>query len=527
MLLTITTTHRPATDLGYLLHKRPGRLHTVDLAFGKGLMFYPEAAEERCTFSLVLDIDPVALVRGRGSGEGLLDQYVNDRPYAASSHLSVAIAQGLRSALNGRSGERQALADTAIPLVATVEPCPVRGQADLVACLFAPLGYAVDVRAIGADPLPPGAAPAPEGQDGGRPSARATALDATARSAPYVALTLSGTTRLRDLLAHLYVLIPVLDRRKHYYVERGEVEKLLAKGEGWLASHPMRDLIVQRYLHHRRALTNELVRRLVEEAGAEDETDAATPVEVDAVASQAGSPAGQPAAVPGPGGAEEDALPAAEPAEPPKDAAETAIERPIRLHETRLDAVAAVLRDAGCRRVVDLGCGSGKLLKRLLAERQFTELLGVDVSLRDLETAARRLRLDRVSERQRKRITLLQGALTYRDRRIEGFDAAALVEVIEHLEPDRLPALERVVFEIARPGLVVVTTPNVEYNVRFSGLAPGQLRHADHRFEWTRSEFRAWAGAVAGRCGYGLDIRPLRPEDPEVGPPSQMGVFTR
>lgn len=522
MLLTISTTHRPATDLGYLLHKRPGRLHTVDLAFGKGLMFYPEATVERATFALVLDIDPVALVRGRGGGEGLLDQYVNDRPYVASSQLSVAMAQGLRSALNGRSGERQELADSAIPLTATVEPCPVRGEAGLVERLFAPLGYTIATREIGS------------GDPGARfgPAAMAPAVIGTqagdAPAAPYVALTLTKTTRLRDLLAHIYVLVPVLDRRKHYYVERSEVEKLLAKGEGWLAGHPMRDLIVQRYLHHRRALTGELIRRLDEEMSEEAEEEAGgTPAAAEiGAAPDAALPDGQPASTAGRDATTAEAT-SPEPAEPPRDAAETAIEKPIRLHETRLDAVAAVLRDAGARRVVDLGCGSGKLLKRLLAEKQFTDILGIDVSLRDLDLAARRLRLERLSERQRARITLLQGALTYRDRRIEGFDAAALVEVIEHLEPDRLPALERVVFEVARPGVVVVTTPNVEYNVRFTGMLPGQMRHADHRFEWTREQFRSWAEGVAGRFGYGLDIRPLGPEDPEVGPPSQMGVFTR
>lgn len=538
MLLTITTTHRPATDLGYLLHKRPGRLHTVDLAFGKALMFYAEATEARTTFVLALDIDPVALVRGRGRSEGLLDQYVNDRPYVASSHLSVAMAQGLRTALNGRSAERQALADAEIPLVATIEPCPVRGQATLVRELFGPLGYGIEERPIGAFDgwLRPGAVPATgvglAGGDG--PAVEGLKAATPADDAPYVALTLTRTTRLRDLLAHVYVLVPVLDRKKHYYVERGEVEKLLTRGEGWLAAHPLRDLIARRYLHNRRALTSELIRRLDEtgeEAELAEAEDDATP-RADTGVAKVSEPVADAGAAPAPDTAASDGtgapeLLAPEPADPPKDAAEQAIEKPMRLHETRLDAVAAVLVAAGCRRVVDLGCGSGKLLKRLLAEKQFTDILGIDVGVRDLEGAARRLRLERLNERQRKRITLLQGALTYRDRRIEGFDAAALVEVIEHLEPDRLPALERVVFEFARPGLVVVTTPNVEYNVRFEGMRPGQLRHADHRFEWTRAEFRAWAEAVAGRFGYGLDIRPLGPEDPDVGAPSQMGVFTR
>ncbi len=176
-----------------------------------------------------------------------------------------------------------------------------------------------------------------------------------------------------------------------------------------------------------------------------------------------------------------------------------------------------------CARVVDLGCGSGKLLKRLLAETQFTEILGLDVSIGDLEMAAKRLRLETIPERQR--IKLIQGALTYRDKRIAGFDGASLVEVIEHVDPDRLVAVERVVFEMARPGVIVVTTPNIEYNAKFESMKPGQLRHPDHRFEWTRAEFAAWATRVSEAFGYMATNSPLGPEDARLGAASQMAVF--
>jgi 3' terminal RNA ribose 2'-O-methyltransferase Hen1 len=185
------------------------------------------------------------------------------------------------------------------------------------------------------------------------------------------------------------------------------------------------------------------------------------------------------------------------------------------------------LKAAGARKVVDLGCGSGKLLKRLLAERQFTEILGLDISTLDLEKAARRLRLERLGERDRARITLAQGALTYRDRRIEGFDAAALVEVIEHIDLDRLDSVERVVFAFAKPEIVVVTTPNREYNAKFEGMKPGEMRHADHRFEWSRAEFAAWAERVASAHAYSVRIEPLGDVDDALGPPSQMAVFER
>jgi 3' terminal RNA ribose 2'-O-methyltransferase Hen1 len=147
------------------------------------------------------------------------------------------------------------------------------------------------------------------------------------------------------------------------------------------------------------------------------------------------------------------------------------------------------------------------------------------VSVRSLEVAHRRLRLDRLPERQRERIRLIHGSLTYRDDRLQNFDAAAMVEVIEHLDPARLAAFERVVFEHARPATVVLTTPNREYNVVWETLPAGELRHGDHRFEWTREEFRVWATGIARRFGYSVRFLPVGPDDAEVGPPSQMSVF--
>src|SRR5262245_40996503 len=350
MLLSISTTYRPATDLGYLLHKNPSRAQEVELGFGRAHMFYPEANDERCTFVLLLDIDPVALVRGSGKDGGLLDQYVNDRPYAASSFLSVAIAKTLRTALGGRCEQRPELMQQPIPLAAMVTPLPVRGGADLLQRLFAPLGYSLAV-----EPVP---------LDGAMPDWGLS---------PYVTLRLEATCRLADLLNHLYVLIPVLDLKKHYYIDADEIEKLLAKGGQWLPAHPERDLIARRYLVRRRALAREAIARLAEVDAVADEVEPETesPPDADGVVETA------------------------------RNAAEEKLEKPLRLHDQRLDRVTEVLKASGARRVVDLGCGSGKLLKRLMAERQFTEILGVDVGIHDLEMAARRLRLETLSERQR------------------------------------------------------------------------------------------------------------------------------
>jgi 3' terminal RNA ribose 2'-O-methyltransferase Hen1 len=203
------------------------------------------------------------------------------------------------------------------------------------------------------------------------------------------------------------------------------------------------------------------------------------------------------------------------------------LETALSLHEQRIGAVVAAIRSSGARRVLDLGCGEGKLLRALFKDPQFEAIVGLDVSIRSLETVRERLKLDRLPEKQAGRIQLIHGSLTYRDRRLEGFDAAAVVEVIEHLDPPRLSAFERVLFERARPRMVVLTTPNREYNVTWEAVGSERLRHPDHRFEWTRGEFQDWAKGVAGRFGYDVRFLPVGPEDAVLGPPTQMGVFER
>ena len=465
MLLTIRTTHAPATDLGFLLHKNPARVQSFEQSFGRAHVFYPEASEAACTAALLLDVDPVGLVRGRrgppGDG-GALEQYVNDRPYVASSFLSVAIADVFGSAMAGRSKERPALVTTAIPLVVRISVLPCREGEGFLRRLFEPLGYVL--------------------------SATAQLLDGTNPAwgaSRYFTVELSATKALSEVLTHLYVLVPVLDDAKHYWVGPEEVEKLLRHGDGWLPSHPERELIVGRYLRHQRSLIDEAVARLVADDGPDD-------VEGEA----------------------------------DRDAEEATLEAPLSLNEQRLSAVLTALKGSGAGRVLDLGCGEGRLLHRLLEDRQFDEIVGMDVSYRALEIASARLRLDRLAPKQRERIRLIHGSLLYRDARLTGFDAAAVVEVVEHLDPPRLAAFERVVFELARPGTVVLTTPNAEYNAKWTSLPAGHVRHRDHRFEWTRDEFAEWARALARRHGYAVRFVPVGPEDRELGSPTQMAVFS-
>ena len=504
MLLTVTTTARPATDLGFLLHKNPARIHEKELPFGTARVVYPEATDDRCTAALIVDVDPVELVRrqsrqkgrGRKAPSFSLAQYVNDRPYAASSFLSVALRQLFGTALSGRSKDRPELAAEALPFEVHVPVLPCRGGEPLLRDVLEPLGYTVEARPIPLNPAFP---------DWG--------------DSRYVDLQLRATVRLRDLLEHLFVLLPVFDDDKHYWVGDDEVEKLLRRGGEWLAAHPRRELITRRYLRHDRRLTRDALSRLAAADDSPDDPDAtqvAEDAEEAAVEERVSLPGPE---RPGAGGAKIGERSAA--------GRHGEGERGPTLNDQRLAAVVGALREAGARRIVDLGCGEGQLVRALLAEPWVERVTGVDVAWRALEIAERRLHLRDMAPRQRERVELLQGAFTYRDKRLRGFDAAAVVEVVEHLDPPRLEDFEQALFGDARPGTVVVTTPNVEYNALFEGLPAGRLRHRDHRFEWTRAEFAGWADAVVARHDYRVAYAPIGPVDGERGAPTQMAVFTR
>ena len=464
MLLSITTTNPPATELGFLLHKHPARFQSFDLSFGHAHVFYSEVGVDRCTACLLLDVDPIGMVRRKNRDQSfMLGHYVNDRPYVASSFMSVAIAQVFGTALGGRCKDRPELVAKPIPLSVRIETLPVRGGEGFLHSLFAPLGYEIQATRHPLDCVFP---------EWGE--------------SPYFSVTLTATKLLSELLAHLYVLIPVFDNEKHYFVGEDELEKLLVKGTGWLAAHPEKEQITRRYLKHRSSLYREALARLadVEEV----------PLEIDDEAT----------------GEKADRL-----------------EGSLSLNEQRHGAVLAALRSCGARRVLDLGCGEGKLLQELLSDRQFERIVGMGVSVQALQRAVRRLGYDRLPPKQKERIELIHGSLIYRDKRLSGFDAAAVVEVIEHLDPPRLSALERVLFEFSRPKTIVLTTPNREYNVKWETLPAGKFRHPDHRFEWTRQEFQGWGLRVAEQQGYNVRFLPVGPLDEELGAPTQMGVFER
>ena len=462
MLVSLTSTTPDATDLGYLLHKHPDRVRSVDVGFGRAHVFYPQATPQRCTATLFVEVDPVALTRGQhGRRSSGLEPYVNDRPYAASSLLSVALGRLYRTALSGTCDARPELVERPLDLEVDLPVLPVRGGEPILRRLFEPLGYEVEFEPIASDEQFPAWG-----------------------DSRYCSVRLRGQHPVRRTLEHLFVMLPVLDDRKHYWIGPDEIDKLLRRGGDWLGSHPEAALISRRYLRFG-GFAREALAQLAE---AGEDTDLA---------------------------------------DQQQESAELAAERSISLGEQRIDLVLDAVRAVGGGRVVDLGCGEGRLLQRLVTEPAVTEVLGVDVSVGALERAERRLGLDEMSERRRERISLIQGALTYTDERLRGFDVATVVEVIEHIDSERLGVFAEVVFGDAAPASVVLTTPNREYNANFERLGPSGFRHGDHRFEWTRDEFAEWARSISERFGYGFEISAIGPVDPVFGPPTQMAVFRR
>lgn len=463
MILTITNTTPDATDLGFLLHKHPDRLHDIKLPFGEAHVFYPCADQDCCKAVLFVEVDPVNLVRGKRANQGgwALEQYVNDRPYTASSLLSTSMSRVFGTALNGRCSKRPELVEKALQLEIEIPVVPAPGGQEQLESLFVPLGYEVEASVFELEARFP---------DWGQ--------------SPHAKLTLRTEKPLYEVLRHLFILIPALDRKKHYWVGKEEIEKLLAKGEGWLGEHPRKEWITRRYLKFRNNLTREALERLVPEEDEDVDSDAeeVQPTEIE--------------------------------------------EQKVSLHVQRLERVVEIVKQQSPQSVVDLGCGEGKLLWRLLNNTKVPKILGMDVSVRSLEIASSRLKLDRMPERKRARLKLIHGSLTYSDARFQGFDMATLVEVIEHLDPDRLESLERVVFERAKPGTVVVTTPNAEYNVMWESLPAGKFRHGDHRFEWNRVEFQEWVDRICSNFSYEAVVEPLGEEAPDVGAASQLAVFT-
>ena len=463
MLLTLSTTHQPTSDLGFLLHKHPAKVQQFELTKGFATVLYPEVSEAKITAAMLMQLDPIALVRGNenagGKSDFLLEQYVNDRMYVSSSFASNAIAKVFTSALNGICTNRPELLSVKMPFEIKISVASVRGGARIINTLFEPLGYEIEAERLVLDERFPAWG-----------------------ESHYYNLTLRNTLLIKDLLSHLYILLPVMDFDKHYFMGQDEVKKLLEKGENWLPSHPAKEFITRRYLKNAKGMAQAALDILMKED---------TP---------------------------EEAIPNAS-ISPEQHKIKN------RLHDIRLETVADTLEKMGVTSVVDLGCGEGRLLKILLEKPQFKCILGMDVSPKTLSYAGRKLNYEYFTQTQKERLSLMHSSLTYQDKRLLGYEAAALVEVIEHLDEPRLSALRQNIFGFLKPKIVVITTPNVEYNVLYENLSAGTMRHKDHRFEWSRAEFQTWANEICTIYNYKVTFENLGEIDENVGAPSQMAVF--
>ena len=455
MLLTINYTGENTKDIGFLLHKNPSRPQVFELNYGKAYVFYPEVSYESTTVALLLDIDPIDLVRGKsGDSSGLFD-YVNDRPYVSSSFLSTAISKVFGTAMTGRSKEMQQLADTPLMLKTKVHMLAASNK-NMLSEIFEPLGYTVEVEGYLNDD---------KFLEWG--------------NSKYITLTITGKQLLKDLLNHLYVLIPVFDTQKHYYISSEEIEKLFKHGEGWLKDHPRCEYITARYLNHRKSLIHKALTKLSdEETGSDGDNN-----------------------------------------EP--------VENKLNLNQVRLKTVLNEVKASGAQTVIDMGCGEGNLLRLLVREKQFTKVTATDVSFTALERLKEKLKVDKMHESMQQKLDIFQSSLTYRDARFSGFDCACVVEVIEHMEQNRLRAFERVLFEFARPKTAIITTPNVEYNINYVNMKEGAMRHNDHRFEWTREQLKDWATMICETYKYSVDFKEIGDKDEKNGAPTMMGVFKR
>ena len=463
MYLKITTTDTNASNIGYVFHKHPERYQKEKLSYGEAHIFYPEVSEQKCSFAMLIDINSIQLTRNlqksNYSGSFKLGDYVNDRAYVASSFLTAAIAKVLSSALNGKCSYDNTLATKKWNLTIQVGIVKAKGGEEQIKNYFEPLGYEVCINSFYLDE---------DFKNWGK--------------SPYFKIELKASKTVQEVLSQLYVLLPVLDNNKHYFVNEMEVEKLLNKGGEWLKNHPAKEIITKKYLRYKKSYTRLAFEHLIGEETSENSD---------------------------------------------KVELETMVEKKLSIHGVRLHTVKDTLAKLGVQELADLGCGEGKLIRLLLREAQFKRILGMDVSYQTIEMAKKRLKYDELPLRLKEKLSLFQGSLTYRDKRIEGIEAVSLVEVIEHLDTTRLEALQRVVFEYTKPKYAIITTPNREYNVLFESLPEGKFRHSDHRFEWTRKEFETWANKIANRHAYKVSFEPIGDEHEIHGAISQMAVFKR
>lgn len=474
MFLSIAVSGEHAPDLGFVLYKHPGRFFEKSASKGRVTGGFTENREDFAEFTLAVEIDPVERVRGVNWDRGIAS-YVEPMPFLAASHMSQALSQALGSAMNGVLGSKDPVIDTRVK-AAGVKPWPLTIKVGAVRCspymiesLFSELGWSVEIESHNLDV--PGVS-----EDDDR---------------PLHVFTLKGEATVSDALTQLYVLLPVLDPSRHYFYDESEARKLFEKGGDWLKGHSSRDLIISRYLSKSKELRG-YARQLFGNFQEKKDLDELI-AETEELMRDWDDP--------------DDTSP----------------------HQQRHSQIIRDVVSWGARSVIDLGCGEGRLLERLVRIAPDMRVVGIEPSAREIERARKRLS-NNPGKNLDPRVEFVHGSAMYGDERFKDFDAAILSEVIEHVDEDRLSLLARSVFGIMAPRRVVITTPNGDYN-RVFGLRPGEFRHADHRFEWTLAECQAWVVGVTAAYPYEAEITPVGGRNADAdeghGEVSHYIVFTK
>ncbi|PYF06198.1 3' terminal RNA ribose 2'-O-methyltransferase Hen1 [Ureibacillus chungkukjangi] len=445
MQLTIRGTGQDIQVISYLLAKNPNNLYERRVSGHLVRMFFSQFSEEEVEVTFFVTPDPIELSRNNSKVYDITS-YINDREFVVSSIFCTFLRTALGTALNGKPVEEyEPWVNHPFPLEFSFGPVASQLTDQDIQSLFQPLGYAVEITYGEAD----------------------YNMDFKSKSSARF-ITLKGSTTLQMGLRQLFVLIPVLDNYKHYYIDEQEVEKIVRYGEGWLDKHPKREFIL------RQALRFKEVYGQFENQHTKKENESS-----------------------------------------PK----------LRLNDLRYDKIVGKVNQLKRKEtVVDLGSGEGKLSEKLGFIDGVKEILAVEPSesatlkaLKRFEKAAQDKNF--VKPRQ------IFGSLFYYDERLKGKDVLILCEVIEHIDEYRLPKIIQTILQDYRPRTLIITTPNQEYNEVY-GMG-GDYRHPDHRFEWTREEFQTWCKTQNENHEYNIAFDGIGEEHELHGYPTQMCLFTR
>lgn len=445
MQLTIRATGENVKAISHLLSKNPNNLYERNHKGHLVRLFYSEFTEERVEVTIFVTPDPIELMQ-KGSNTYDITHYINDREFAVSSIFTSFIRSALGTALNGQPKEEYIKwVDYRFPFTFEFGPVASTLSDQHIKDLFEPIGYEVAIT---------------------RPEIH-YAIDLKDKSSARF-LALSGSQTLQDALRHLFVLIPVIDNYKHYFIDEKEIEKLERYGEGWLEGHPLRDMI------YRQALRFKEIYSLVEGSNPDAAAD-------------------QPA-------------------------------KKVRLNDLRYEKIVETAQSLDPKTIVDFGSGEGKLSVRLAFMDGVKEILAVEPS--EAENLKAKRRFDKAKEVPGfVEPKTLWGSLFYYDERLKGKDLIVLCEVIEHIDEQRLPKAMDLILHQYAPKSFIITTPNREYNDVYD--MEDHFRHDDHRFEWTREEFQTWCKERNHQHLYELEFFGIGEEHPSQGFPTQMCVFKR